>query len=336
MPLSPTPDAAFRERSPLRAGRTTVILPRMELARSRGGVTVYVVEQRGFPLVSVRYVMRTGAGERRVAAARIAMASLVSGVPALAAFRVDSSRSAVWIGADVAPASVARVLEQLGKSLQKAELDHVYAGALRAREQRLRALDVQSGQAKAISHVLALIERSPTKETLSVTEDPAEVIASASSALVVSGDVALADLRPALAAFDAVPSRPAPEPRVEERPSAKLDGRIDVLNAGAFQPIVAVATPAPGVTSPDVPAFTVLVHAVAGGVRVPAIAEGSNRIRGVLRRPPGVVGGAAGVDAVVGGLSVAKSGRGEPSSDCRRRSRRSIPRRASPRPRRAT
>jgi len=298
-PARETPDAQFRETAPAASGTVSFTPPRIEPLALKNGVKVLLVQRHDFPLVSVRVVVKGGAGDyasERPGVLSFVGAMLEQGTAKRSALQISDDYEAVgaqhgaWVDWDGGGATVKVLVRELDKAL--AILSDVVtaptfpeAEVARLKSRRLAALALERTNPGAMANnavAAALYGRAhPYGNSLSGREDDAKkitrdelvkaykrVFVPRNATIVVAGDVTKEAILPKLeAAFGGWKGAGAPPPKTPQVAPPKGDApRLVVVDRpNAPQAQVFLAEPGVPVSTPDRDALSVM-NAILGGV----------------------------------------------------------------------
>jgi predicted Zn-dependent peptidase len=291
-----TPDAPFREHAPEPGAPIVFHPPRIESFALKNGIRVLFVERHEIPVVSVRVVARTGAGDVAARPGVLAFmgAMLEQGTEKRTALAVSDEYEAIgathgaWADWDGAHAAVKVLTAQIDPALDLLSDVVLHAAFPQPEIERLRARSLASLQsektspgAMASNAVAATLygRTHPYGHSLSGREDDVKAIARAdlvraygrvlapsNVTLVVAGDVkreALASkLEAAFGAWKAAPVARGTRPGTPKGADARV---VLVDRPGAPQSQVVLAEPGVPFPSPDRDALAVM-NAILGGM----------------------------------------------------------------------
>ncbi len=315
---SVNPEAPWRARPPAAAKAAPPKLPVPKTFRLANGLTVMLDERHGLPVVSASLVLRSGSDANPPGK---------PGLASFTADMLDegtAKRSAIQIADDVAQLGATLIATSGGdsSSVTIASLKKNFAAALdiladvtlrpafapeEIERQRLHHLtslvqvkDDPIALARRVAAAAVFGESNPfgylsigTEESVKATTR-ADLVAfwrqhyvPANAALVVSGDVSAADLKP-LAEAALGSWKAGKPPRLETPPAVTTKARLVLVDkADAPQTALRIAKPGPARDTPDFPQLTVM-NAALGGLF-------TSRINNNLREAKGYTYGASSV-----------------------------------------
>lgn len=293
-----TPDAPFRAKAPAPDGEVTFVAPKVQAFKLKNGVRVLFVERRELPIVSVRVVVKGGAGD--YAALKPGVASFMGAMLEQGA----GKRNALQISDDyeaIGAAHGAGLDWDSGFATFKVLSQHLEAalGILgdivmqptfpedevsRMRDRRLGALvqDRKNPGAMAGNAISATVfgRQHPYGHSMIGREDDVkaikreallkayrEIFSPKNATVIVAGDVTQADLQPKLEkAFGGWKNAGGPAPKAPPTPKENdKDPRLVVVDLpGATQSQVFLAQPGVPFSTPDRDAIQVM-NAILGG-----------------------------------------------------------------------
>jgi len=293
-----TPDAPFRAQAPAPDGQIAFVPPKIEEAKLKNGIRVLMVERHDLPIVSVRLVLKLGAGDvdARPGVLSFMGSMLEQGTKKRSALEISDAFEAIgashgtWVDWDSGGVSIKVLTERLDAALElmadvalsptfpQEEIDRLKARritSIKADKSNPRAI-VRNAAAKAVFGTAHPYGHSLTGEEADAKAlTRAEIVrayermfAPQNAAIVVAGDITPATLLPKLeAAFGGWKAKPGAATKKPPKTPAKpaTDKRVVFVDRGGAQSQIEIVRPGVPFSVQDREAFQV-ANAILGGM----------------------------------------------------------------------